>query len=453
MRALAAQRQQNNAHASGRRPAGRGGPARVPNRPANLHDEEAARRHEDACTCGGGCPRCQSASARASVQAKLRVGAPGDEFEREADRAAEELTTANGAFDPQYAHADGATVRLKAAPGGRGAGGLSGGEMSGGELNVGGLPGGESHASLGAGRPLPAGEREFFESRFGTGFGDVRVHADAGGDASASALDARAYTAGSHIVFAAGEYAPGSTAGRRLLAHELTHVIQQRAGHAPAGVVQRQPPGKGGFTPLDADGQKRCLEAFDKSLKELEDRIGEESLKKVTDDKLKETTSVAEMRKAGEILKKLRDDGQVTCGTFQDPGKHAVYDYDGPGGKIQLRITEGVAGSSANLLHEGIHGVHGEKYPKTSKTYSQAQSGQQQVTGKQEEELKKYKAWTEYWAVKRAAEYSNLDPKRAAQDRLDPAETARKNSDVNKALREVWKFDKTFDPETWKPPN
>jgi hypothetical protein len=159
------------------------------------------------------------------------------------------------------------------------------------------------------------------------------------------------------------------------------------------------------------------------------------------------------MRKAAGILKKLRADGQVTCGTFQDPQKHAVYDYDGPGGKTQLRITEGVAGSSPNLLHEGVHGVHGEKYPKTSKTYSQAQTGQKQVTGKQEQELKKYKAWTEYWAVKRAAEYSNLDPKRGAQDRLDPAETARNNKDVNKWLREVWQFDKTFDPETWKPPN
>jgi hypothetical protein len=71
------------------------------------------------------------------------------------------------------------------------------------------------------------------EPRFGHDFSRVRVHADARAAASALTVDARAYTVGAHVVFGEGQYAPGTAAGRRLLAHELTHVIQQD-GQAPA---------------------------------------------------------------------------------------------------------------------------------------------------------------------------------------------------------------------------
>ena len=91
---------------------------------------------------------------------------------------------------------------------------------------------------LGAGERLPEAQRAFFAPRFGRSFEDVRVHADAAASAAASALDARAVTFGTHIAFAEGQYAPGSGAGDRLLAHELTHVVQQSAA-GPS--VQRQP--------------------------------------------------------------------------------------------------------------------------------------------------------------------------------------------------------------------
>ena len=81
----------------------------------------------------------------------------------------------------------------------------------------------------GGGQPLSQSERSFFEPRFGTDFGVVRVHTDARADELARAVDARAFTHGDHVVFRAGEYAPGSSAGRHLLAHELTHTIQQGA--------------------------------------------------------------------------------------------------------------------------------------------------------------------------------------------------------------------------------
>jgi len=83
------------------------------------------------------------------------------------------------------------------------------------------------HAMKGSGRPLPEATRAFFEPRFGYDFSHVRVHTDTPATESAAAIKARAFTVGSDIAFGAGEYAPQSAAGQKLLAHELTHVVQQ----------------------------------------------------------------------------------------------------------------------------------------------------------------------------------------------------------------------------------
>jgi hypothetical protein len=77
------------------------------------------------------------------------------------------------------------------------------------------------------GRPLAPGTRAFFETRFGRDFSDVRVHADAASGRSARELNAAAYTVGRNIVFAHGRFSPDTDTGQRLLAHELTHVVQQ----------------------------------------------------------------------------------------------------------------------------------------------------------------------------------------------------------------------------------
>jgi len=79
-----------------------------------------------------------------------------------------------------------------------------------------------------SGKPLDRGTRSFMESRFGHDFGRVRVHTDARAAESARAVNAHAYTVGHDIVFADGRFDPSARAGRRLLAHELTHVVQQR---------------------------------------------------------------------------------------------------------------------------------------------------------------------------------------------------------------------------------
>lgn len=98
------------------------------------------------------------------------------------------------------------------------------------------------------GNPLPPAQRQDMEHHFGIDFGAVRVHTDTPAGHSAGELNALAYTAGNHVVFGAGQFAPGTSAGRHLLAHELTHVVQQAGGvrmrgeHGPEGDAPRSAP-------------------------------------------------------------------------------------------------------------------------------------------------------------------------------------------------------------------
>lgn len=82
----------------------------------------------------------------------------------------------------------------------------------------------------GGGAPLDHGVRADMENRFGTSFGDVRVHTDGAAHESAKSVNAQAYTVGPNIVFQRDKYDPASAEGRHMLAHELTHVVQQRSG-------------------------------------------------------------------------------------------------------------------------------------------------------------------------------------------------------------------------------
>lgn len=99
------------------------------------------------------------------------------------------------------------------------------------------------NALHGPGQPLDADTREDMERRFGVDFSQVRVRTDEQAAASARAIDARAYTLGPNIAFAAGQYAPGTRDGKRLLAHELTHVVQQSRTPCPElGISQVDTP-------------------------------------------------------------------------------------------------------------------------------------------------------------------------------------------------------------------
>lgn len=84
--------------------------------------------------------------------------------------------------------------------------------------------------SSGGGQPLEEPVRADMEGRLGQSFSDVRVHTGDAAHTSAASVNAHAYTVGSNIVFQRDKYDPGSDAGRTMLAHELTHVVQQRSG-------------------------------------------------------------------------------------------------------------------------------------------------------------------------------------------------------------------------------
>lgn len=92
------------------------------------------------------------------------------------------------------------------------------------------LPGFLREGTRSPGEPLDRAAREELEPRLGHDFGRVRVHADPTAQRSARAINARAFTVGADIVFGSGEYAPHTPRGRDLLAHELTHVVQQASG-------------------------------------------------------------------------------------------------------------------------------------------------------------------------------------------------------------------------------
>ena len=97
-----------------------------------------------------------------------------------------------------------------------------------------------------AGAPLAGETRDFMESRLGADFGDVRIHTDSKASESARSVQAHAYTVGNDVVFQSGKYEPESDSGKRMLAHELTHVVQQRSGPvagtpAPGGIKVSNP--------------------------------------------------------------------------------------------------------------------------------------------------------------------------------------------------------------------
>lgn len=179
-------------------------------------------------------PPPASAGAAPVIQASLTVSAPGDRYEREADQAAEMVMRSPSSATPPAEEDEGASdvgaeqIQLsRVEDGAAGVGGVSPQV----EQGVRGLRGG--------GQPLPPGERQFFESRFGHDFSQVRIHTDARAAGLSNDLNAHAFTVGQDIAFGAGGYAPGTDAGRRLIAHELTHVVQQGGAQVSRHLVQR----------------------------------------------------------------------------------------------------------------------------------------------------------------------------------------------------------------------
>jgi hypothetical protein len=142
------------------------------------------------------------------VQTKLKVGKPGDIYEKEADRVAEQV---------MRKEADEVSVSNEARPSLMGYAGEEDGVSEGTIRSI--------ESQRGKGQPLSASSRAFFEPRFGYDFGQVRLHTDSRAADMAASLGARAFTYGSDVWLGRGE----SLANKKLLAHELTHVVQQES--------------------------------------------------------------------------------------------------------------------------------------------------------------------------------------------------------------------------------
>src|SRR5205085_4420492 len=146
------------------------------------------------------------------------ISQPGDALEREADHVAEQVVRApdapTAAEVATVSNADPKSLRTK--------------------QNAEQIPSGHAGRPVAVGstasgdQPLSPSVKAFFEPRFRHDFGAVRIHTDGRAAESACAVNALAYTSGHNIVFGAGQFAPGTRAGDRLLAHELTHVTQQQ---------------------------------------------------------------------------------------------------------------------------------------------------------------------------------------------------------------------------------
>ena len=172
-----------------------------------------------------------------AIQTKLAIDQPDDKCEHEADRAADQIT-GTPASELTRRQSEGETWQPDSL-----IQGVTSTRATDGPLIV--------RDALGSpGQPLDAAARDFMESRFGHDFSRVRVHTDQTAAESAQAIRARAYALGDDLVFGAGQYVPASDGGRRLLAHELAHVIGQRLSPGP-GVIQRAKADQKPIEPLD----------------------------------------------------------------------------------------------------------------------------------------------------------------------------------------------------------
>jgi hypothetical protein len=164
----------------------------------------------------------QLSPARSLIQAKLTVNAPGDKYELEADRMADQVMRTPAVQGQEVEAVEKLEVMTKREPA----------QMAGGAFEAGEDFEQQLRASRGQGQPLPPTLREEFETKFDADFSGVRVHADAPADQLNQSIQAQAFTTGQDVFFRQGAYEPGGRQGRELIAHELAHVLQQGGASA-----------------------------------------------------------------------------------------------------------------------------------------------------------------------------------------------------------------------------
>ncbi len=161
--------------------------------------------------------KAQTAAADKNIQAASFISSPEDASEREADRVADAVTAPRAASSPPVGRSIMRALRKD--------GGGEGPPVAAANDNV----EAKIKAAAVGGKPLSKKTRTLLEPRFGADFSEVRIHDDDQAGKLSSRIGARAFTYGRHIFFNAGQYQPDTPSGQKLLAHELTHTIQQRA--------------------------------------------------------------------------------------------------------------------------------------------------------------------------------------------------------------------------------
>ena len=183
-----------------------------------------------------------SRSSLPAIQAKLTIGAPDDEYEREADRVADQVMRMPDPTVQRQAAGGGGRQPIQTNPIANTITPLVQRQVEPEEeeeeaIQTKSIAGNSSpltsglHNQIqsfkGGGHPLPKTERMFFEPRFGVDFSNVRIHNDMKAANLAQSINAHAFTFRNNVVFGAGKYLPNLLSGKKLLAHELTHVVQQ----------------------------------------------------------------------------------------------------------------------------------------------------------------------------------------------------------------------------------
>lgn len=165
------------------------------------------------------------------IQPSLRVNQPGDKYEKEADKVAEQVVSTTPIKSNEISLKKKGVQRKCTSC----ASGVGSCEECAEEEKVQRKekPGKSSHLEqpknlFNVGNPLSPKDRGYFEPRFGQDFSNVRIHTDSTASRNAEILNARAFTLGNNIAFGRGEFRPQTNSGKRLIAHELTHVVQQR---------------------------------------------------------------------------------------------------------------------------------------------------------------------------------------------------------------------------------
>jgi len=228
------------------------------------------------------------------IQTKLAINELGDSYEQDADRTAEQVMRA--------CPCDGGCPSCDKRQPGREHESLQTKRIQAGDTGQIAAPPTVHEVLRSPGQPLDPITRAFMESRFGYDFSGVRLHSGAAAEQSARAVNANAYTVGHNIVFGAGQFAPGTRQGRQLIAHELTHVVQQNGGVA---AIQRAP--GDGTDPASDPASRAAHQRYLETLREAMAKPG------VTDSKL------------AQIVEKLyRDNPEIGSGSTAAAIRHEL---------------------------------------------------------------------------------------------------------------------------------